>query len=39
MRILLWYVEWAMLESKRGQEAQRIYRDFAPNNTSTKKKK
>ncbi len=30
MRILLWNVEWATLTSKRGQEIQRIYRDFAP---------
>ena len=30
MRILLWNVEWATLKSKRGQEIQRIYREFAP---------
>ncbi len=30
MKILLWNVEWATLKSKRGQEIQRIYRDFMP---------
>lgn len=30
MRILLWNVEWATHRSKRGQEIQRIYREFSP---------
>ncbi len=30
MKILLWNVEWATLKNKRGQEIQRIYRDFTP---------
>jgi endonuclease/exonuclease/phosphatase family metal-dependent hydrolase len=30
MKILLWNVEWATLDMKRGVEIQRIYRDFSP---------